>query len=62
MNKLNDLRFIIGLFFLIVGLLLLVYYFFFTKAAARINVVCGYIFCLFGIFMIIASGKILRGK
>jgi predicted transporter len=61
MNKLLDLRFVIGLFFLITGILLLLYSFFFSAAKTSdpgmINRWCGAIFILFGIFMLIISRK-----
>ena len=54
MNKLFDLRFVIGSFFLIVGLLLLVYHFV-AGGDTGINLWCGAGFSLFGILMIILS-------
>lgn len=56
MNKLFDLRFVIGAFFGIVGALLLVYGFFFNQnEAQQVNRWCGGIFIVFGIIMIILS-------
>lgn len=58
MNKLLDLRFVIGLFFTIVGLLLLGYSFFsaeLTDAARTVNRWCGVVFALFGVFMVVLS-------
>lgn len=55
MKKLLDLRFVIGLFFLLVGLLLVAYSFFGDnkeKDAGTIDGWCGVMFGLFGIFMI----------
>ena len=58
MNKLLDLRFVIGLFFLITGLLLLIYYFLTTNAShGNINALCGSIFIVFGLGMILLSYK-----
>jgi hypothetical protein len=57
-KKLLDLRFVIGLFFLLVGLLLAAYSFFAAgnvKNAAMINRGCGIVFALFGLFMILLS-------
>lgn len=58
MNKLFDLRFVIGSFFTIIGLLLLIYSFMYTDAtdnSQTINRWCGFIFIVFGIVMIILS-------
>jgi cytochrome c biogenesis protein CcdA len=57
MNKLFDLRFVIGLFFSIVGLLIVVYSFLTTKEIERqdINQWAGIAFLIFGIFMIVLS-------
>jgi uncharacterized membrane protein len=54
MNKLLDLRFIIGLFFTLVGLLLFLYSFFAGDRAGELESVnrwCGIFFILFGTFM-----------
>ncbi|HWJ90045.1 MAG TPA: hypothetical protein VNR87_02990 [Flavisolibacter sp.] len=58
MNKLFDLRFVIGTFFGLVGLLLLAYGF--TTAddtfnAHAVNKWCGTLFVIFGVLMIILS-------
>ena len=56
MNKLFDLRFVIGSFFSIVGVLLLIYGFLIeTEAARDVNRWCGAFFVIFGIIMIILS-------
>jgi hypothetical protein len=55
-----DLRFVIGLFFTIIGLLLLVYSFFATtqlETGESINRYTGGIFLAFGVFMIILSQR-----
>lgn len=56
MNKLFDLRFVIGSFFSIVGILLLIYGFM-NKAleSNAVNRWCGCAFVVFGIVMIILS-------
>jgi hypothetical protein len=54
MNKLLDLRFVIGLFFLVVGMLLLGYSFVSENKArnmTEVNRWCGIVFILFGVFM-----------
>jgi len=58
MNKLIDLRFVIGSFFAIVGLLLLFYGLFTSdhvNNAHLVNKWCGTVFTLFGAFMILLS-------
>ncbi|MFL5808128.1 MAG: hypothetical protein ACJ749_01325 [Flavisolibacter sp.] len=64
MNKLFDLRFVIGSFFTVVGLLLLIYSFVATGSAnetatignaTEINRWCSIAFIIFGVIMIILS-------
>ena len=58
MKKLFDLRFVIGIFFLIVGLLLLIYHFTGTvnsDMSSSVNLWSGVIYTLFGLFMIVIS-------
>jgi multisubunit Na+/H+ antiporter MnhG subunit len=61
MNKILDLRFVIGVFFTLVGLLLLGYgliefnYCYDCAKYRSINRWCGIIFTLFGIVMILLS-------
>lgn len=58
MNKLFDLRFVIGSFFLVVGILLLAYSFFAVTSAdysQTVNRWCGVVFIVFGIVMIVLS-------
>jgi uncharacterized membrane protein len=56
MNKILDLRFVIGVFFTIVGLLLLVYSFTSSAETSQsINQWCGIVFAAFGVFMMILS-------
>ncbi|MBS1919384.1 MAG: hypothetical protein JST17_03930 [Bacteroidetes bacterium] len=57
MNKLFDLRFVIGCFFLIVGVLLLLYGFFSDATEQSVNRWCGSIFLLFGIIMLVLSTR-----
>jgi hypothetical protein len=56
MNKIFDLRFVIGLFFTVIGALLVIYGFA-GAAKALINKWSGGIFLIFGIIMIIFSKK-----
>jgi putative Mn2+ efflux pump MntP len=56
LNKLFDLRFVIGTFFSIVAVLLLGYSFFIERSNAKIvNRWCGGLFLIFGLVMIILS-------
>ena len=55
-NKLFDLRFVIGSFFLIVGILLVIYGFLIeTEHARDINRWSGITFSIFGVVMIVLS-------
>lgn len=55
-NNILDLRFVIGVFFTIVGLLLLVYSFMPDgETAQSVNRWCGMVFGIFGIVMIVLS-------
>ncbi|HEU0065359.1 MAG TPA: hypothetical protein VFQ58_10015 [Flavisolibacter sp.] len=59
MNKLFDLRFVIGVFFLVIGVLLLIYSFL-SKAEVdmqTINRWSGSIFTVFGVIMLIISTR-----
>ena len=56
MNRLIDLRFVIGLFFFIVGMILLGYSFITEVVdAIEINRWCGVVFIVFGAFMLFLS-------
>ena len=55
MNKLLDLRFVIGAFFLIVGLILLFYSFVSERIGTYVNRWCGILFLVFGVLMIVVS-------
>jgi uncharacterized membrane protein len=58
MNRLIDLRFVIGLFFLVVGIILLTYSFITAvENAVSINRWCGIVFIVFGVFMLALSFK-----
>jgi len=52
MNKLFDLRFVIGSFFTIVGLLLLIYTLVSSEGGQAVNGWSGGIFLVFGLLMI----------
>ena len=58
MKRLFDLRFVIGIFFLVVGLLLLAYGLLIAKAESmEINTWCGALFTGFGIVMLLLAVK-----
>lgn len=60
MDKLLDLRFVIGLFFVILSILLLLHSFISSDISAgqqAINRWCGIVFGFFGILMIVLSFK-----
>jgi hypothetical protein len=59
MNKLFDLKFVIGIFFLVLGLLLILYALFTAGPVAdgkKINLFCGLIMSGFGGFMMLLPG------
>ncbi len=61
MNKLFDLRFVIGSFFSIVAVILLIDGFIFSAGrGAGINRWCGALFLVFGVFMVLLSLRKLR--
>lgn len=55
MNKLFDLRFVIGLFFLIIGFLLIGFGVFLgsVEYEKEVNLYCGLLFALFGLIMLL---------
>ena len=58
MKKLLDLRFVIGMFFSVVGVLLIIYHFagtVNTSFSPTVNLWCGILFLVFGIGMIVLS-------
>jgi uncharacterized membrane protein HdeD (DUF308 family) len=57
MKRLLDLRFVIGVFFFVVGILLLLYSFFSANPDQSVNRWCGGIFIIFSIIMFIFSFK-----
>jgi len=54
MNKLFDLRFVIGIFFIVIGAILIVYGFL-SKQLTTVNEWCGVMFLVFGLFMLLLS-------
>lgn len=63
MQKLLDLRLLIGVFFAIIGSLLLGYAYIYHEGSARvINVWCGGLFLLFGTIMILLAIREARSR
>ncbi len=56
-KRLNELNFVIGLFFTIVSLILLVGSLLNSELSGRINVYTGIVFLIFGIVMIMIKGN-----
>jgi len=58
LKRLNELNFVIGLFFTAVSLILLADNFFHKGSAGKLNLYTGILFLIFGIFMIVLkTGK-----
>lgn len=60
MNKLYDLRIVIGIFFLIIGFLLIGYAFLSEdtlEGNKRINLYCGFLFSSFGLLMLLLKSR-----
>jgi hypothetical protein len=57
LKRLNDLSFVIGLFFTLVSLILLVGYFISVQLSAAINLYTGIVFLVFGVVMIFARKR-----
>lgn len=56
--NLFDLRFVIGIFFLVLGLLLTIYgLVVYGQAHAMLNIICGLLFILFALIMILLSRR-----
>jgi len=56
-KRLNELNFVIGLFFIIVSFILLAGNFLSKELSGTINLYTGIVFLIFGIFMITIKGK-----
>ena len=56
-NRLNELNFVIGLFFIIVSFILLAGNFLSKELSGAINLYTGIVFLIFGIFMIAIKRK-----
>ncbi len=56
-KRLNELNFVIGLFFTIVSLILLGGSFFSKELSGRLNIYTGIVFLIFGLMMILIKGE-----
>ena len=56
-KRLNELNFVIGLFFTIVSLVLLASNFFDKELSGKLNLYTGVVFLIFGLFMISVKSK-----
>ncbi len=56
-KRLNELNFVIGLFFTIVSLILLIGSLLSSELSGRINIYTGIVFLIFGLIMIIIKRK-----
>jgi hypothetical protein len=56
-KKLNDLQFVIGLFFSVVALILLLNVMLGTNVAGKLNTLTGGCFLVFGLAMMLIRGK-----
>jgi uncharacterized membrane protein YesL len=56
-KKLNDLQFVIGLFFSVVAVILLLNVMLGNNVAAKLNTLTGACFLVFGVLMMLIKGK-----
>lgn len=56
-KRLNELNFVIGLFFTIVSLILLAGSFLSQELSGKINIYTGIVFLIFGVVMILIKGN-----
>lgn len=56
-KKLNDLQFVIGLFFSIVSVILLLNVMLTNNVAGKLNTITGACFLVFGVLMMVIRGK-----
>jgi len=56
-KKLNDLQFVIGLFFSVIAAILLLNVILGNNVAGRLNTLTGAVFLVFGVLMMLIKGK-----
>ena len=61
LKRINELSFVIGLFFTLVAIILLVGYLLTEELSAKINLYTGIIFLVFGLAMIVIRSKAKYG-
>jgi hypothetical protein len=57
LKRINELSFVIGLFFTLVAIILIVGYFVADALASKINLYTGIVFLVFGLLMIVIRSK-----
>ena len=58
LKRINELSFVIGLFFTLVAIILLAGYFVIEQLSAKINLYTGIVFLVFGLAMIVVRSKV----
>ena len=61
LKRINELSFVIGLFFTLVAIILIAGYFLVTDLASKINLYTGIVFLVFGLLMIVIRSKAKYG-
>ena len=62
LKRINELSFVIGLFFTLVAIILIAGYFLVEALAAKINLYTGIVFLVFGLLMILIRSKAKYGE
>ena len=62
LRRLNELSFVIGLFFSLVAVILLGGYFFMKELSAGINLYTGIVFLIFGVIMMLIKNRAKYGS
>ena len=62
LKRINELSFVIGLFFTLVAIILIAGYFLVEELASKINLYTGIVFLVFGVLMIVIRTKAKYGQ
>lgn len=62
LKRINELSFVIGLFFTLVAIILIAGYLLVEALAAKINLYTGIVFLVFGLLMIVIRSKAKYGE
>ena len=62
LRRINELSFVIGLFFTLVGIILIGGYFAATELSAKVNLYTGLVFLVFGIVMMLVRSNAKYGE